>query len=99
MPNENKPPFLSAPTLHEPTLRVDAGVVTRRARLRIDIVSDDYPAKGRQPDFAYVHLLDRPRVGQPVVWTSNGTNTLTLYNATMRDGGVAFVVTRLGYGG
>jgi hypothetical protein len=97
MPNHDESRFRAAPTQHEPLARVDVDIVTRRARLRIDIVSDDYPREGRKPDYAYVQLLDRPRAGQPVVWTSSGTNALTLYDPKMRDGGVAFVVTGLGY--
>lgn len=97
MSYDNKPRFRAVPTQHEPLPRAEAEPGVRRVRLRIDAVSEDYPREGRKPDFAYVHLLDRPRAGQPVVWTSCGTNSLTLYDPKMREGGVAFVVTGLGY--
>ncbi len=66
----------------------------RRARLRVDRVSNDYPDQGAQPDFAYVQLLAYPKEGDPVLWTSGGGNVLTVYcKALMRAGGVAFLVT------
>jgi hypothetical protein len=64
----------------------------------VDTVSQDYPINGPKPDFAFVHLLERPRDGQPVVWASRGTNSLTLYRREMRTDGIAFVVTGLTYG-
>ncbi|MDA1190427.1 MAG: hypothetical protein O3A46_01945 [Candidatus Poribacteria bacterium] len=75
---------------HDPT-------VNRRARLRIDEVSNGFPLDGADPDFAFVHLLQKPTIGQPVVWASRGTNYLTLYDATMFGGGIAFVVTGFVY--
>jgi hypothetical protein len=72
--------------------------VVRRARLRIDVVAQDYPGGGLKPAFACVQLLERPREGQPVVWAHRGTNCLTLYGREVRTGGgVAFVVTALAY--
>ena len=66
----------------------------RRARLRVDRVSGDFPDQDAQPDFAFVQLLAYPKEGDPVVWTSNGGNELTIYSgAQMRVGGVAFLVT------
>jgi len=91
--------FQGAPTLDrtwgaEPS----SDGVTRRARIRVDEVREPYPTDGEKPDFAYVHLLQRPRVGQPVVWASRGTNALTLYRSDMKTGGIAFVVTGLVFG-
>ncbi len=68
--------------------------VRRSARLRVDRVSNDYPDQGDQPDFAYVQLLAYPKEGDPVLWTSDSGNVLTVYcKALMRAGGVAFLVT------
>ncbi|MBM3214872.1 hypothetical protein FJZ36_08160 [Candidatus Poribacteria bacterium] len=94
------PRILVAPTQALPPRRhaaSDGPPVMRRARLRVDTVDPDYPGTGSAPSFAFVQLLEKPRVGQPVVWASRGTNCLTLYTLAMRTGGIAFVVTGLDY--